>query len=51
MQWRLEWTAEPGDHTIEARATNAKGEPQTDEKADVLPDGATGYPKISVKVK
>ncbi|VXB59301.1 molybdopterin-dependent oxidoreductase [Aeromicrobium sp. 9AM] len=51
VQWRLEWSAESGDHTIEARATNVKGEPQTDEKADVLPDGATGYPKISVKVK
>jgi DMSO/TMAO reductase YedYZ molybdopterin-dependent catalytic subunit len=51
VQWRLEWSAESGDHTIEARATNAKGEPQTDEKADVLPDGATGYPKISINVK
>ena len=50
VQWRLEWTAEPGDHTIEARATNADGEPQTEERADVVPDGATGYPKIKVSV-
>jgi DMSO/TMAO reductase YedYZ molybdopterin-dependent catalytic subunit len=50
VQWRLEWTAERGDHVIEARATNAKGKPQTSARADVLPDGATGYPKIKVKV-
>ena len=51
VQWQLEWAAEPGDHAIEARATNAKGKPQTDERAGVLPDGATGYPKISVTVE
>jgi DMSO/TMAO reductase YedYZ molybdopterin-dependent catalytic subunit len=50
VQWRLEWKAGAGEHTIEARATNADGEPQTSERADVLPDGATGYPKITVKV-
>ncbi|WP_246162032.1 molybdopterin-dependent oxidoreductase [Aeromicrobium ginsengisoli] len=50
VQWRLDWTATPGDHSIEARATNTKGEPQTDERAGVLPDGATGYPGINVKV-
>jgi DMSO/TMAO reductase YedYZ molybdopterin-dependent catalytic subunit len=51
VQWRLAWEASAGDHTIEARATNADGEPQTEERADVLPDGATGYPKVSVTVK
>jgi DMSO/TMAO reductase YedYZ molybdopterin-dependent catalytic subunit len=51
VQWRLEWAAEAGDHTIEARATNAEGKPQTRERAGVLPDGATGYPKIEVKVE
>lgn len=51
VQWRLEWEAEAGDHTIEARATNAAGEPQTKERAGVLPDGATGYPKVSVEVE
>lgn len=49
-QWRLEWTAESGDHTIEARTTNAEGKPQTSDRADVVPDGATGYPSISVTV-
>ncbi|MGA8987373.1 molybdopterin-dependent oxidoreductase [Aeromicrobium sp.] len=50
VQWTYDWSATPGDHTIEARATNADGEPQTGVRADVLPDGATGYPGISVTV-
>ena len=50
VQWSVDWSAGKGDHTIEARATNAKGEPQTKDRADVLPDGATGYPGISVTV-
>jgi len=32
-----------GDHTIEARATDGLGQVQTDEVADVAPDGASGY--------
>ncbi|MFC5675934.1 molybdopterin-dependent oxidoreductase [Aeromicrobium endophyticum] len=50
VQWTADWDAEPGDHAIEARATDATGKPQTDAVADVLPDGATGYPRISVRV-
>ena len=50
VQWTWQWDADKGDHTIEARATNSKGETQTDEIADVLPDGATGYPGINVTV-
>lgn len=50
VQWTAEWSAASGDHTIEARATNAAGEPQTEDRADVLPDGATGFPGISVTV-
>ncbi|WP_254052140.1 molybdopterin-dependent oxidoreductase [Aeromicrobium sp. A1-2] len=50
VQWTYDWDATAGDHTIEARATNADGEPQTSARADVLPDGATGYPGVSVTV-
>jgi DMSO/TMAO reductase YedYZ molybdopterin-dependent catalytic subunit len=50
VQWSWQWPAGKGDHTIEARATNRKGVPQTDAVADVLPDGATGYPGIRVSV-
>jgi DMSO/TMAO reductase YedYZ molybdopterin-dependent catalytic subunit len=50
VQWTGEWDAEPGDHTIEARATDATGKPQTAAIAEVLPDGATGYPRVAVRV-
>ncbi|WP_332644470.1 molybdopterin-dependent oxidoreductase [Aeromicrobium sp.] len=50
VQWTWQWDAEPGEHTIEARATNSEGEPQTSKIADVLPDGATGYPGIRVSI-
>ena len=50
VQWSWQWPADKGDHTIEARATNRKGETQTAARADVVPDGATGYPGIQVSV-
>ncbi|MET0931432.1 MAG: molybdopterin-dependent oxidoreductase, partial [Aeromicrobium sp.] len=48
VQWTVEMDVAGGDHTIEARATDATGEPQTDEVVGVLPDGATGYPSVSI---
>jgi DMSO/TMAO reductase YedYZ molybdopterin-dependent catalytic subunit len=50
VQWTWQWPADKGNHTIQARATNRKGEPQTADLADVVPDGATGYPTIQVSV-
>ncbi|QIS15335.1 molybdopterin-dependent oxidoreductase [Nocardia arthritidis] len=49
-QWVFDWDATPGAHTIRARATDATGQPQTAARADVIPDGATGYPSITVQV-
>lgn len=50
VQWTLDWDAPPGDHTIEVRATNGDGVVQTSERADVLPDGATGWHAVNVEV-
>jgi DMSO/TMAO reductase YedYZ molybdopterin-dependent catalytic subunit len=47
-QWTWEWDtagAQPGTHTLEARATDATGYTQTSQVADVAPNGATGYPR------
>ncbi|HEX5331724.1 MAG TPA: molybdopterin-dependent oxidoreductase [Cellulomonas sp.] len=49
-QWALAWDATPGDHTLQCRAIDPDG-PQTDEVADVIPDGATGLHTIPVHVK
>ncbi len=51
VQWVARVSPEPGKHTIEARAFDADGVPQTEEYAPVAPNGAQGYPRISVNVK
>jgi DMSO/TMAO reductase YedYZ molybdopterin-dependent catalytic subunit len=50
VQWSVEWEATKGTHTMEVRATDHTGEPQTEDRAGVLPDGATGYHGIRVTV-
>jgi DMSO/TMAO reductase YedYZ molybdopterin-dependent catalytic subunit len=49
-QWFIEWPATSGDHTIEVRATDATGFTQTEERVDVVPDGAEGWHTIQVRV-
>lgn len=49
-QWRLEWDAAAGDHTIMVRATSKDGETQTPDLAPPAPDGATGWHTIEVTV-
>ncbi|MEU0874158.1 molybdopterin-dependent oxidoreductase [Nocardia brasiliensis] len=49
-QWVYDWDATPGTHTLRARATDATGEIQTAERRDVVPDGATGHPTVTLQV-
>jgi DMSO/TMAO reductase YedYZ molybdopterin-dependent catalytic subunit len=42
-KWVVEVEVAAGEHTIEARATDGFGELQTEEVADVAPNGASGY--------
>jgi DMSO/TMAO reductase YedYZ molybdopterin-dependent catalytic subunit len=49
-QWRLTWTATPGRHDITCRATDSTGELQTEQRAEPIPDGATGWHSIVVLV-
>ncbi|MCW2816535.1 MAG: oxidoreductase [Nocardioides sp.] len=46
VQWRATADVEPGDHTVTVRATDADGNVQTSVRADVLPDGATGWHSV-----
>jgi len=50
VQWRYEWDAVPGVHTLAVRAIGADGEVQSGVPSSVLPDGATGYHSFSVRV-
>ncbi|ABM08483.1 molybdopterin-dependent oxidoreductase [Paenarthrobacter aurescens] len=49
-QWQLGIDLTPGDYEVQVRATDSSGVPQTEDKAPVAPDGATGYHTINVKV-
>jgi DMSO/TMAO reductase YedYZ molybdopterin-dependent catalytic subunit len=48
--WTYEWQAAPGSHTITVRATDNTGAVQTEQSAPPAPDGATGWPTVSVRV-
>ncbi len=49
-QWRLDWDAPSGKHTIAVRASNKDGETQTEQQAPPAPNGATGWHTIDVSV-
>ncbi|MEZ5341472.1 MAG: molybdopterin-dependent oxidoreductase [Acidimicrobiales bacterium] len=49
-QWSLPWDATPGRHTISVRATDRNGQVQTDERAEPLPNGASGRHTVVVLV-
>jgi DMSO/TMAO reductase YedYZ molybdopterin-dependent catalytic subunit len=49
-QWTWDWDATPGNHTIEARATDKTGYTQTSLQAPPAPNGASGYPMNQVTV-
>src|SRR5580693_1969913 len=49
-QFVWDWDATPGNHLIEARATDATGYTQTALQEPPEPNGASGYPSVSVTV-
>ena len=50
-QWVWDWQATSGGHVLEARATDKTGYTQTAVLAPPEPNGATGYPMVSVPVR
>ncbi|MDR6793288.1 DMSO/TMAO reductase YedYZ molybdopterin-dependent catalytic subunit [Pseudarthrobacter oxydans] len=50
-QWSYQWDAAPGPHYIKVRATDGSGEVQTDQRADPVPDGASGWQSVMVTVE
>ncbi|HVV25209.1 MAG TPA: molybdopterin-dependent oxidoreductase [Pseudonocardiaceae bacterium] len=49
--WRIFLTLRSGQHTVESRATDDTGYTQTNDQADVIPDGATGWPSVTFNVR
>jgi DMSO/TMAO reductase YedYZ molybdopterin-dependent catalytic subunit len=50
VQWRYEWSGEPGDHVARVRAYDGSGELQVTEDNPPHPDGATGIHSYSFRV-
>ncbi|MBO0677420.1 molybdopterin-dependent oxidoreductase [Mycolicibacterium sp. S2-37] len=50
--WSIDWEArEPGLYSITVRATDNTGAVQTSQRADPVPDGATGWHRITFTVR
>lgn len=50
-QWVAPLVLEPGTHELAVRAVDANGNLQTADVAPVMPSGATGYHRITVKAE
>ncbi|TLM82056.1 molybdopterin-dependent oxidoreductase [Pseudarthrobacter sp. NamE5] len=50
-QWSFQWEAAPGQHYLKVRATDGTGEVQTDQRADPVPNGASGWQSVMVTVQ
>ncbi|MCU1531841.1 MAG: oxidoreductase [Arthrobacter sp.] len=50
-QWKLALPLTPGQYEIQVRATDLNGVPQVEDRAPVVPSGATGYHTVRVDVK
>ncbi|MGO3479097.1 MAG: molybdopterin-dependent oxidoreductase [Brachybacterium tyrofermentans] len=52
VQWSLQWEdATAGDHSVSVRATGGDGEQQTEERANPVPNGASGWHTIEFTVE
>lgn len=50
-QWRYEWDGgSTGNHVVSVRAFDGDGTMQTSEKADPVPDGASGWQRVQFSV-
>ncbi len=50
VQWRYDWPATNGSHTIRVRATDGTGALQIEEERGTRPNGATGYHSRRVNI-
>jgi hypothetical protein len=49
-QWHYSWAASRGNHVLQVRAFDAKGNPQVEAQAAPAPNGSTGLHTVNVKV-
>ncbi|GAA3339738.1 sulfite oxidase [Amorphoplanes nipponensis] len=51
VQWRYDWAATAGLHTLSVRATDGTGAVQVEQRATPFPDGATGWHTVTATVE
>lgn len=51
VQWALEVTLQPGEHTVRVRSVNRRGEMQPSADRDPLPSGASGWHEVTFTVE
>jgi len=49
-QWHWTWDAPRGNHVLQVRAFDAKGNPQIETQAPPAPNGSTGLHSVTIKV-
>jgi DMSO/TMAO reductase YedYZ molybdopterin-dependent catalytic subunit len=49
-QWHWSWNAQRGNHVLQVRAFDAKGNPQIEAQAPPAPNGSTGLHTVNIKV-
>jgi DMSO/TMAO reductase YedYZ molybdopterin-dependent catalytic subunit len=49
-QWHWNWDAPRGNHVLQVRAFDAKGNPQIESQAAPAPNGSTGLHSVDIKV-
>lgn len=50
IQWKIDWSAIPGDHKVRVRATDATGETQTEVATRPDPSGSRGWHTVPFSV-
>ena len=50
-QWRWDWDAKPGRHTLEVRATDRTGVVQPEKRETPFPNGASGWHSVVVVIE
>jgi hypothetical protein len=50
VQWFLDWTADPGSHKVQVRATDGTGVVQPEQPTPPAPDGARGWHTVEVQI-
>jgi DMSO/TMAO reductase YedYZ molybdopterin-dependent catalytic subunit len=51
VQWRVPWEATAGTHYLSARAVDADGNVQLQERAPIAPDGSSGWQRLLITVR